>query len=92
MVRVLIRRYNPRADMDLYPSPLVHPDFYMRKFKGTPLQNVFANLDPNGIELREVVVDRQPRTPATPQTPYQSANESSLFGSSAPLRRRRTSY
>ena len=92
MVRVLIRRYNPRADMDLYPSPLAHPDFYKKKFKDTPLEEIFANLDPNGIELREVVVDRQPRNPVTPQTPYLSANESSLFGSSAPLRRRRGSF
>ena len=92
MVRVLIRRYNPQADMDLYPSPVAHPEFYQKKFKGTPLEDVFGNLDPEGIELREVVVNRQPRTPVTPQTPYQSANESYLFGSSVPLRKRRGSY
>ena len=92
MVRVLIKKYNPRADIELYLSPISHPEFYKKKFKDTPLEEFFANLDPNGIELREVVVDRQPRTPVTPLTPYQSANESYLFGSSVPLRRRRGSY
>ena len=78
--------------MDLYPSPVAHPGFYQKKFAGTPLEQIFQNFDPNEIELREVVVDGQPRTPVTPQTPYQSANESYLFGSSVPLRRRRGSY
>ena len=88
----MIKKYNPRADIELYPSPIAHPEFYKKKFKGTPLEEFFGNLDPNGIELREVVVDRQPGNPVTPQTPYLSANESSLFGSSAPLRRRRGSF
>ena len=92
MVRVLIKKYNPRADIELYPSPIAHPEFYRKKYRGTPLQEIFDNLDPNGIELKSVVVDGQPRTPATPLTPYQSANESYLFGSGVPFRRRRGSY
>ena len=78
--------------MELYPSPIVHPEFYRKKFAGTPLQQIFDNMDPNEIELTGVIVDGQPRTPVTPQTPYQSANESYLFGSGVPLRRRRGSY